>query len=701
MQFVLIFIGFFSILAQVVLIRESAVAFFGSELVVLLSIAFWMIGTGAGAFAGRRGWGGTGAEPAPCLALAGLALPATVALARGARLLLRATPGAYLPLEQQVVVLAIVLAPAGFILGLSFVQAARRSRALGGGFGVAYGLESLGGVAGGIASVLLLAAGAPASAVALLLGSSALFVASFVPRLGASSRLLFRVGGSALLGVLLLAGDDVDRKTQRWQLPSLLASRDSPYGRITLTERGGQIAVFENGALSFDTESTNPEELVHLALIQRESPREVLLVGGSMTGAAVEARKHRPDRIDVVETDRALLELGRKHLPEDRRVSEGAPDVRLLVGDPRREVRRAASRYDAVLIDGPDPGAGASNRFFTREFFRDSARALRPGGVLAFRLASAEQLWTPLLARRNASIHRALRETFSDVVVLPGASNIFLASDEPLDRDHGALGRRLRERAIETRLVNDTYVRYLYTNDRFASIDEKMRGLLVPVNSDRRPICYSFTILLWLSRFHRPFADLDLPGGAWIWAFLVLLFAVFFRMRGGSPRADALLVALAGFAGVVIEFAVLLRFQTASGVLYRDVGLLLAGFMGGLALSPWAGRLAARAPGGGRILLLLLAAHSLLTIAFFRWGVAGSVPVFFAWLLLGALLVGAIFCRAAERRGASGETLYAADLIGGSAGALAGSVLFLPVLGMDYAVLWVAAAALIGLLIAD
>jgi spermidine synthase len=701
MLFVLIFIGFFSILAQVVLIRESAVVFFGSEFVVLLSISFWMIGTGAGAFAGRRARSASGTEPALCIALAGLAVPATVALARGARLLLRSTPGAFLPLEQQVGLLGIVLAPAGFLLGLSFVQAARRSRALGGGFATAYGLESFGGVAGGIASVLLLAAGAPASAVALLLGSSALLVASFFPRLGAASRLLFRVGGGALLGVFLLAGDDVDRATQRWQFPSLLASRDSPYGRITLTERGGQIAVFENGALSFDTESANPEELVHLALIQRESPKEILLVGGSMTGAAVEARKHRPDRIDVVETDRALLELGRKHLPEGRRVSDGAPDVRLLIGDPRREARRGASRYDAVLIDGPDPGAGASNRFFTREFFRDSARVLRPGGVLAFRLASAEQLWTPLLAQRNASIHRALQEAFSDVVVLPGASNIFLASNEPLDRDHSALGSRLEERGIETSLVNDAYIRYLYTNDRFVSIDRTMRGLLVPVNSDRRPICYSFTILLWLSRFHRPFADLDLPGAVSIWAFLVILFAVSLRMRRGSLRADAYLVALAGFAGVVVEFAVLLRFQTASGVLYRDVGLLLAGFMGGLALSPWAGRLAARAPAGGRLLLLLLAAHSLLTVAFFRSGGAGSVPVSFAWLLLGALLVGAIFCRAAERRGASGETLYAADLVGGSAGALAGSILLLPVLGMDYAVLWVAAAALIGLLISE
>ncbi|MFH1681716.1 MAG: hypothetical protein ABIH26_13875 [Candidatus Eisenbacteria bacterium] len=698
MCFVLIFIGFVSILGQVVLLRELAVAFFGSELVVLLSISFWMIWTGAGALAGRRMGEGNAADPARCLALLGLAIPGTVVLARALRPLLHATPGAFLPVGQQIGALAVVLAPVGFLLGLAFVRAARRSTAFGGGFAPAYGLESLGGVAGGIASALLLAAGAPASAVSLLLGAAALFVASFFPGLPIAWRLLSRIAGAALVGVFLLGGEEADRATLRWHFPSLLESRDSPYGRITVTERGGQIVFFENGALSFETESTDPEELVHLALVQREAPESVLLVGGSLTGALAETRKHRPARIDVLEMDRVLLDLGRAHLPEETRFQVDAPEVRLILGDPRRAAREGERRYDAVLVDMPDPGSGASNRFYTREFFRDAAGLLRPGGVFAFRLASAEQLWTAQLARRNASIHRALREAFSDAVVLPGTVNVFLASDRTLERDPAALGRRLEERGVEIRLVNDAYIRYLYTNDRFREIEKTLAAHETPVNSDGRPVCYSFTILLWLSRFHRSFADLDVPGAASIWALLLLVLAVLLMLRRGSSRTEAFVVALAGFAGIVVEFAVLLRFQTASGVLYRDIGLLLSGFMGGLALSPPAGRLAARSPRGGPVLLLALALHASLSVLLFHWSGAQSVLVSFVWLLLGALFVGAVFCRAAERRSASGEVLYAADLLGGSVGALAGSLVFLPLLGMDSAVLWTASAALLGLM---
>ncbi|MBU1936218.1 hypothetical protein KKG05_02385, partial [bacterium] len=50
----LLFIGFISILGQVALLRELAVAFFGSELIYLLAIAFWLIWTGLGALISRR-----------------------------------------------------------------------------------------------------------------------------------------------------------------------------------------------------------------------------------------------------------------------------------------------------------------------------------------------------------------------------------------------------------------------------------------------------------------------------------------------------------------------------------------------------------------------------------------------------------------------------------------------------------------------
>ena len=66
--------------------------------------------------------------------------------------------------------------------------------------------------------------------------------------------------GTLLLSVMLLGllwpAVVIDRQTAAWNHPDLLASRDSAYGRITVTGLFGQVAVYENDTLSFETEGT-------------------------------------------------------------------------------------------------------------------------------------------------------------------------------------------------------------------------------------------------------------------------------------------------------------------------------------------------------------------------------------------------------------------------------------------------------------
>jgi hypothetical protein len=49
-------VGLYSILGQVVILRELNVAFYGIELIYLLSFTFWMLGTAIGATLGRRSY---------------------------------------------------------------------------------------------------------------------------------------------------------------------------------------------------------------------------------------------------------------------------------------------------------------------------------------------------------------------------------------------------------------------------------------------------------------------------------------------------------------------------------------------------------------------------------------------------------------------------------------------------------------------
>lgn len=150
---------------------------------------------------------------------------------------------------------------------------------------------------------------------------------------------------------------------------------------------------------------------------------------------------------------------------------------------------------------------------------------------------------------------------------------------------------------------------------------------------------------------------------------------------------------------MVIEFAVLLRFQTASGILYRDIGLLLAGFMAGLAVSPLPGRWMAKAPQGGRWLLLSFALLCAASVPLFYWEGMRHTMVAVIWLCAVGCGVGAVFCYATEKAEGRGAALYAADLFGGSLGALLGSLFLLPSLGLIASTLWIAGFVFLAILL--
>ena len=145
-----------------------------------------------------------------------------------------------------------------------------------------------------------------------------------------------------------------------------------------------------------------------------------------------------------------------------------------------------------MILDLPEPITGALNRYYTSEFFGEVGRILRPGGILALHLPSAENYWNPELARRNASIYRTLETVFPKILALPGERNFLLASDRTLEADPRTLAQRLVQRGVQARWVTPAYLDYILTTDRF----EQVRLALetagdVRLNRDVYPISYT------------------------------------------------------------------------------------------------------------------------------------------------------------------------------------------------------------------
>ena len=724
MTFSLLSIGMVSILGQVVLLRELNVAFYGVELIYLLALGIWLFWTAAGALIGRRIHFPSYTHITLLFIIFGITLPLDVMFIRASRLLFGGVPGVYLSFLQQLMISFISLLPAGLLSGLLFQWTAKIYVAGGRTAAMAYAVESAGGLFGGLAATLFLTWGIQNCTIAFICGLAAVITPLNIIRKHPHPSLpyqegripgggYFRSHGSFLLRwtviflvvilpALIWKATPIDRQMTTWNHPNLLDSRDSPYGRITMTQLSGQISVFENDGLAFETEGIEAEYFCHLSAIQHPNPQHVLILGGGIEGTVREMLQHVPERIDYVELNPIMLNMAMQHLPDNTRKSLEEPNVHIIFADPRRFLKDSGT-YDLILVGMPEPTSGQANRFYTREFFAQCAAKLNPGGILAFRLRSAENLWTLPLTRRTVSIYRALETVFPEELFLPGTTNIVTASREPLPRTPEIMSRRLLDRNIKAQLVSPNYIRYLLTNDRFFEIGNLLKREAAPPNTDVRPVCYQYAFTIWLSKFFPRMALIDFyslmekavakpPLSLLLWISLPLIFLLT-RFLPACRRV--MLVAVAGFLGMVLETILILYYQVKYGVLYQDIGLMLMSFMAGLALGATIiNSVMARMIGKERLVrwyvVGLLVGFCLLSMVIAtKVTMSSSIGLVqtIVFLLTAGFLVAGIFAYVSlygiqDQRSVI-SPLYSADLFGGCLGSLFGSLILIPMAGLD------------------
>ena len=542
--------------------------------------------------------------------------------------------------------------------------------------------------------------------------------------------------------VALINADKITTAVQYWGRPVLFRA-NSQYGRLVITDDAGQLTFFENGVPVISTQNIeHVEETVHYAMSQRPDARTVLVISGGVAGTAREILRYGVKQVTYVELDPLIITAGRRFLPQNL----ADPRIRTIAADGRRFVQQTRERFDVVIIDVPDPTTAQLNRFYTAEFYAETRRILTPGGVVGFALGHYENYVSPELARLLASAHRALRQSFSQVRMIPGGRVFFLASDGPLTLDIAA---QLDRRGLATKYVNRHYLDATLAPDRLADLD---RAVAQPaaINTDFAPALYYYQLRHWLSQF-------DSRGGL-VGGGLALILAMLYLLK---LRAIPRLIFASGFTASAIEIVLLLGFQSLYGSLYQQVGLVVTVFMAGVATGAWLAnrsrlpendvcvvatsasewfwdRLSARwrsqprpeqglSPSAGAHVLRwglvensvcaiscgLAALAALLPSILQRLGrfdtLAGTTLVGQGIILLVtfclALLVGAQFPMAgASEHGASpagtASRLYAADLAGASLGALLVGTLLVPLLGVTAVCLLTAALNLIGALLA-
>lgn len=714
-------IGFLSLLGQVLLLREVQVAFFGVELVVILALGTWLLVSGIGAALGLLSCP-SHAKMRVLFLLLAVFLPVAIVTARGIRPLLGATPGALLPLSQQLFLLLVMLVPCACVTGLLFQEAARLSMKHGKTLAFAYGAESMGGWVGGLLGTLAIAARFSNLWMVLVCALLAtLFV--FVPLRQSRPSRFQRTASIVLCGILVFGlsiHTDLDLFSTSWTHPSVRSVEDSKDGRLMLTVLDEQKSVLLNNAVVLDTHTHAGETLAHIAALQRQTSNKILVLGGGADHVLESLEQHSPGQVVYVERSRTLLKFAQSMLSNKARQAFQSDHVQVTIDDPRAYVRDAHD-VDLLVMRMPPPTSGSSNRFFTKEFFDLCKNALRPTGVFAFSLPGAGNIWTTQLLLRTTSVVQALKTAFEHVVVVPSEEIILLAAQESLPKDPSVLIQRFKERGIQAQLVSKPFLLDAYTNDRFFEAQNLLLSRATLANSDFRPVCFQASFLIWLSKFFPMLHHVEFDPQQWrfrsfaLVSFASLSFLVLFVLLGANflrrnhTLRGAGVTFLVGLSSMLLESVLLLSYQNHHGALYQNLGLLLMAFMGGLAsgaigIHTWAKKRSAFPRWISPAFAIGLMFCAGLTILVSVFGSGGSSLLVFALLLfvVGALSA-ALFALAGTRfehtQNNLVSPLYAADLFGGCIGTVAASIFLIPVVGLVGTVLLVIGLCLVLMLL--
>jgi spermidine synthase len=668
----LLALGVSSVSVQLAMIREVMSCFCGNELVIGVVLGIWLLFTGLGSSLGvplaKKG------RPERSLFLGHL-LIAVLPFAQVAAI--RALPllwvrGEMLGLTSAIGGSAMVLIPYCLVGGAmiplagSLLQGKDTTSKV-------YVVDTMGDIGGGLLFSFVL--------VYLLSHWDSLVVLGFLNLFAASAMLSYKaLPVVCLLGFGMLTARPFDVTTLSWRFPGqeIILHKNTPFAQLTISKTGKQLNVLQDAIPLFSTGILDMETVAHLPLCQVSEGARVLLIAGGVFGTLEEISRHNPELINYVELDPAILDLDRLI-----HTSLARAFIHVHVGDGRLFVKKAPMEYDTLIVDLPDPENAQLNRFYTQEFFDEAKSTLASNGVLSFTLIGSENYLEEKGLALNRSVYAALKRVFKHILVFPGITHYYLASDAPLNPDIAGV---LAERNITTSRLVDYELPTMTDPFRMEILRRLLSEKEVLSNRDLSPLAFGHLIDLWLKKSGSPKTLLH------VIVIAILGFAVL------VCRKDRLrfTIATSGYAGMAFELSLLLLFQVIYGYVYLRICALITLYMVGSALGAFAsGRLNKTATcqmltcDAGLVLLAALAGVATLVGVH----VKGDISLFvMQYLLIPGLLFLAAFVAGCQfsavsrlARGTGAEItgrLYVSDLAGAACGTMLTGLVFLPKIGI-------------------
>ncbi len=335
----------------------------------------------------------------------------------------------------QLAICALAMLPPTIFLGmalpLAFRLAAGPSEGAGAAVGRVWAANTLGNVAGSLATTFVLMPALGLKGVldlgaflALALAGAATWLApgprgwrrALVPGVIAAIWLVQRIAWPAF-DMAVLASGPFRTDPARWSLgyagwrkyvaedPPIF-HRDDPQATVTVHARGDHLKLVVNGKVDASNLQDQPTQILLgqvPLLLHPKGVKDALVIGlgSGMTAGTILA--HPVERVDVAEISPAVVEAAglfagaNRVAVADRRLHVIAEDgLALLAAPPTPD-----GRYDVIVSEPSNPWMAGVGNLFTIDAYRRMAKALRPGGLAV--------QWFHLYQMDDASLQIILR----------------------------------------------------------------------------------------------------------------------------------------------------------------------------------------------------------------------------------------------------------------------------------------------------
>jgi spermidine synthase/MFS family permease len=171
--------------------------------------------------------------------------------------------------------------------------------------------------------------------------------------------------------------------------------------------------------------------VAYLPVLAHPNPESVCVIGlGSGTTVGAVEQFAGVKEIHCVELESAVVEGARRHFSHRHRDFASDPRYRLFAHDGRNHLSLSDRQYDVIINEPSNPWIAGIANLFTREFYRDAKKRLKPGGILCQWCQLYAVDWSDYLM-----MLRTLRSEFKHVVVFKvdprdTADTMVLATDD-------------------------------------------------------------------------------------------------------------------------------------------------------------------------------------------------------------------------------------------------------------------------------